>query len=74
MVVWWFLDYYGLCCYDGGDSGGCSGRVLHSTEYVSGGDWWLFKCCITAMIKCSLCDCGSGIEGVEVMGMLKGWY
>ena len=64
--------------HDGGDVGDCGGRVLHSTDYGSGGDGflsgWLFKYCRSAIVKCSLCDGGGGIDGVEVMVMMIVWY
>ena len=53
------------------DGGGCRGRVLHSTEYGSGGGQ--FKYCRSAIVKCSLCDGGSGIAGVEVMVTIIVW-
>ena len=31
-------------------------------------------CCRGAILKCSLCDGGSGIDGVEVMVMMIVWY
>ena len=39
--MWCFGDFLIISVivrHNGGDVGGCSGRVLHSTDYGSGGD------------------------------------
>ena len=32
------------------------------------------KCCRSAIVKCSLCDGGCCIDGIEVMVMMIVWY
>ena len=48
--------------------------VLNMVVVVTVFLWWLIKCCRSAIVKCSLCDAGSGIDGVEVMVMMIVWY